>query len=91
MTSFDLTHSTGFVHLIDREFNTRSFLAYDGGRVTHLKQLKQSNVIITVGVSLLCSFFISFLHRCTYVLIHLQLPLGTRPKQPATSDQVLGL
>ncbi|KAG2183841.1 hypothetical protein INT44_008852 [Umbelopsis vinacea] len=49
MTSFDLTHSAGFVHLIDREFNTRSFLAYDGGRVTHLKQLKQSNVIITVG------------------------------------------
>ncbi|KAM3588477.1 Vacuolar protein sorting-associated protein 11 [Umbelopsis sp. WA50703] len=46
-----LADSSGFVHLIDREFNSKSFLAYDGGRVTHLKHLKQSNIIITVGES----------------------------------------
>ncbi|KAF7729543.1 hypothetical protein EC973_004217 [Apophysomyces ossiformis] len=27
----------------------QSFLAYDGGRVTHLKQLKQRNILVTVG------------------------------------------
>ena len=36
---------------MDRSFKTQMFIAYDGGRVTHLKQLKQKNVLVTVGVS----------------------------------------
>jgi hypothetical protein len=36
--------------MIDKEFGYTSFTAYEGGRVTHLKQLKQRNVLITVGV-----------------------------------------
>ncbi|OAC97684.1 hypothetical protein MUCCIDRAFT_154612 [Mucor lusitanicus CBS 277.49] len=32
-------------------FQTQKFIAYDGGRVTHMKQLKQKNVLVTVGVS----------------------------------------
>ncbi|GAB5588557.1 Vacuolar protein sorting-associated protein 11 [Umbelopsis nana] len=47
--AFQKSNTTVFTSGRDREFNTRSFLAYDGGRVTHLKQLKQKNVIITVG------------------------------------------
>jgi hypothetical protein len=27
------------------------FTAYDGGRVTHLKQMKQKNILVTIGVS----------------------------------------
>ncbi|RCH86360.1 hypothetical protein CU098_007001, partial [Rhizopus stolonifer] len=39
----------GNVYLIDRLFKKRMFIAYDGGRVTHLKQLKQRNILLTVG------------------------------------------
>ncbi|RUS22924.1 hypothetical protein BC937DRAFT_94921 [Endogone sp. FLAS-F59071] len=39
----------GSVHIMDRSFSVQSFIAYDGGRITHLKQLKQKNILITVG------------------------------------------
>ncbi|KAI1314698.1 hypothetical protein EDD11_001867 [Mortierella claussenii] len=39
----------GLVHIIDRNLQDESFLAYDSGRVTHMKQLKQRNILVTVG------------------------------------------
>lgn len=42
---------------MDRNFSVQSFIAYDGGRITHLKQLKQKNILITVGVSEPSIFF----------------------------------
>ncbi|CDH55166.1 vacuolar membrane protein [Lichtheimia corymbifera JMRC:FSU:9682] len=42
-----LADSTGLVYVCDRSFKTHSFLAYKDGRVTHLKQLKQKNILIT--------------------------------------------
>ncbi|KAI7856218.1 hypothetical protein BDC45DRAFT_62359 [Circinella umbellata] len=44
-----LADSKGQVYISDRNFKTHSFIAYSGGRVTHLKQLKQRNVLVTVG------------------------------------------
>ncbi|KAI9491575.1 hypothetical protein BDB00DRAFT_480345 [Zychaea mexicana] len=44
-----LADSKGQVYISDRNFKTHSFVAYDGGRVTHLKQLKQKNILVTVG------------------------------------------
>ncbi|KAI8352515.1 hypothetical protein BD560DRAFT_408869 [Blakeslea trispora] len=44
-----LADSAGSVYIVDRSFKTQRFLAYDGGRVSHLKQLKQKNILITVG------------------------------------------
>lgn len=46
-----LADSKGNVYIVDRSFKTQMFIAYDGGRVTHLKQLKQKNILVTVGVS----------------------------------------
>ncbi|KAI9312216.1 hypothetical protein BX666DRAFT_1866701 [Dichotomocladium elegans] len=43
------THSTGNVYVSDRNFKTHQFVAYKDGRVTHLKQLKQKNILISVG------------------------------------------
>ena len=48
-----IIHSKGQVYISDRNFKTQSFVAYQGGRVTHLKQLKQRNVLVTVGVSII--------------------------------------
>ncbi|KAG0213127.1 hypothetical protein BGX28_004953 [Mortierella sp. GBA30] len=40
---------SGLVHIIDKGMHVESFLAYDSGRVTHMKQLKQRNILVTVG------------------------------------------
>ncbi|KAG0332221.1 hypothetical protein BG000_010237 [Podila horticola] len=40
---------SGLVHIIDKGLQVESFLAYDSGRVTHLKQLRQRNILVTVG------------------------------------------
>ncbi|KAI9486356.1 MAG: hypothetical protein EXX96DRAFT_40397 [Benjaminiella poitrasii] len=45
-----LSDSTGSIYIVDRSFKTQKFLAYDGGRVTHLKQLKQKNILVSIGV-----------------------------------------
>ncbi|KAG9302922.1 hypothetical protein G9A89_022339 [Geosiphon pyriformis] len=48
----DLSISTsgrGYVYIIDRNFNVQKFMAYDGGRVTHMKQMKQRNLLVTIG------------------------------------------
>ncbi|CAG8460462.1 14103_t:CDS:10 [Acaulospora morrowiae] len=34
---------------IDRTFNVQKFLAYEGGRVAHMKQMKQKNILLTIG------------------------------------------
>ncbi|KAI8601539.1 hypothetical protein EDD21DRAFT_105583 [Dissophora ornata] len=39
----------GLVHIIDKGLRDESFLAYDSGRVSHMKQLKQRNILVTVG------------------------------------------
>lgn len=49
-----LADSKGNVYIVDRSFKTQMFIAYDGGRVTHLKQLKQKNILVTVGVRIKC-------------------------------------
>ncbi|KAF9932825.1 hypothetical protein BGZ67_004546 [Mortierella alpina] len=40
---------SGLVHIIDKGMQVESFLAYDNGRVTHMKQLKQRNILVTIG------------------------------------------
>ncbi|KAF9197012.1 hypothetical protein BGZ50_002723 [Haplosporangium sp. Z 11] len=40
---------SGLVHILDKNMQVESFLAYDSGRVTHMKQLKQRNILVTVG------------------------------------------
>nr|CAG8438928.1 6700_t:CDS:10 [Entrophospora candida] len=47
----DITSSTSgrYVHVVDKSFNVQSFLAYDGGRITHMKQIKQKNILVTIG------------------------------------------
>ncbi|KAG0374879.1 hypothetical protein BGX24_009819 [Mortierella sp. AD032] len=40
---------SGLVHIIDKALRVESFLAYDSGRVTHMKQLRQRNILVTVG------------------------------------------
>lgn len=55
---FVILHSSGSVYIVDRSFKTQKFLAYDGGRVTHMKQLKQKNVLVTIGVSSKCECII---------------------------------
>ncbi|KAF9191262.1 hypothetical protein BGZ49_003569 [Haplosporangium sp. Z 27] len=40
---------SGLVHIIDKGLQADSFLAFDGGRVTHVKQLRQRNILVTVG------------------------------------------
>ena len=44
---------SGLVHIIDKALQVESFLAYDSGRVTHMKQLRQRNILVTVGVRFL--------------------------------------
>src|SRR4051812_33167977 len=44
----------GYVFIVDKQFQVNSFRAYssdngDDGRVSHLKQLKQRNVLVTIG------------------------------------------
>ncbi|KAF9969069.1 Vacuolar protein sorting-associated protein 11, partial [Modicella reniformis] len=39
----------GQVQVIDKGLQAEIFVAYKGGRVTHLKQLKQRNILVTVG------------------------------------------
>ncbi|GBC08910.1 hypothetical protein RclHR1_08490004 [Rhizophagus clarus] len=46
---FTHLHSSGYVHIVDRAFNVQSFIAHEGGRVTHMKQIKQKNILLTVG------------------------------------------
>ncbi|KAF9978820.1 hypothetical protein BGZ73_000089 [Actinomortierella ambigua] len=40
---------SGWVHMVNGSFDVRSFVAYERGRVTHLKHLKQRNVLVTIG------------------------------------------
>ncbi|KAF9935236.1 hypothetical protein FBU30_006321 [Linnemannia zychae] len=40
---------SGLVHIIDKALQVESFLAYERGRVTHMKQLRQRNILVTVG------------------------------------------
>ncbi|KAG0349145.1 hypothetical protein BG004_001569 [Podila humilis] len=40
---------SGLIHIVDKGFQVESFLAYESGRVTHLKQLRQRNILVTVG------------------------------------------
>ncbi|RIB17075.1 hypothetical protein C2G38_2001460 [Gigaspora rosea] len=44
-----LADSSGYVHIVDRSFNVQSFLAYEGGRVSHMKQMKPKNILSTIG------------------------------------------
>ncbi|KAI8328773.1 hypothetical protein BC941DRAFT_444279 [Chlamydoabsidia padenii] len=44
-----LADSAGYVYIVDKAFKAQTFLAYDGGRITHLKLLKQKNILITIG------------------------------------------
>ncbi|KAL1924471.1 uncharacterized protein VTP21DRAFT_4125 [Calcarisporiella thermophila] len=44
-----VSDSSGCIHIIDRTFSVLSFQAFDGGRVTHLKQMKQSNILVAIG------------------------------------------
>lgn len=41
---------SGVVHIIDKNLKVESFLAYESGRITHMKQLRQRNILVTVGV-----------------------------------------
>lgn len=43
---------SGLVHIIDKGLQVTSFPAYDSGRVTHVKQLRQRNILVTVGVNI---------------------------------------
>ena len=45
-----LTDSAGFVHFLGRDLTITSFQAYEM-RVSHFYQLKQQNILFTVGVS----------------------------------------
>ncbi|CAG8553416.1 4440_t:CDS:10 [Paraglomus brasilianum] len=45
----DITVSTSSIYIVDRSYNVQSFVAYDGGRVTHMKQMKQKNILVTIG------------------------------------------
>ncbi|KAF9350881.1 hypothetical protein BGX34_000945 [Mortierella sp. NVP85] len=40
---------SGLVYIIDKGLHGEGFLAYKSGRVTHMKQLKQRNILVTVG------------------------------------------
>ncbi|KAF9112292.1 hypothetical protein BGX27_003651 [Mortierella sp. AM989] len=40
---------SGLVHIIDKGLQGESFLAYESGRVTHVKQLRQRSILVTVG------------------------------------------
>ncbi|GJJ78227.1 vacuolar protein sorting-associated protein 11 [Entomortierella parvispora] len=40
---------SGVVHIIDKNLKVESFLAYESGRITHMKQLRQRNILVTVG------------------------------------------
>ncbi|KAG0221143.1 hypothetical protein BGX31_010142 [Mortierella sp. GBA43] len=40
---------SGLVYIIDKGLQGEGFLAYNSGRVTHMKQLKQRNILVTVG------------------------------------------
>ncbi|OZJ06318.1 hypothetical protein BZG36_00723 [Bifiguratus adelaidae] len=44
-----LADSRGQVHLIDKDFNVSSFVAFRYGKLTHMKQLKTLNVLVTIG------------------------------------------
>ncbi|ORY06607.1 vacuolar protein sorting-associated protein 11 [Basidiobolus meristosporus CBS 931.73] len=39
----------GFIHMIDRSFSVRSWLAFEIGRVTHMKHMKYQNILVTIG------------------------------------------
>ena len=57
---WNLKDSSGNVHLADRSFNLVSFQAYEV-YVSHLRQMKQRDILITIGVLLPFSFlFFSF-------------------------------
>jgi hypothetical protein len=45
---------SGLVYIIDKGLHGEGFLAYKSGRVTHMKQLKQRNILVTVGVRTDC-------------------------------------
>ncbi|KAF9158723.1 hypothetical protein DFQ26_007306 [Actinomortierella ambigua] len=40
---------SGLLHIVDKNLKVESFVAYERGRVTHVKQLKQRNILVTVG------------------------------------------
>ncbi|CAO3609654.1 unnamed protein product [Cunninghamella blakesleeana] len=39
----------GCIFIIDKTFKTQLFPAHEGGRITHLKQLKQKNILISIA------------------------------------------
>lgn len=42
--------SKGYIHILSKTFAiVQKFAAYEGGRVTHMKQLKQRNMLVTLG------------------------------------------
>lgn len=43
-------HADGFIHFLHRDLHMTKFMAYQC-RVSHLAQLKQHNMLISVGVS----------------------------------------
>lgn len=49
-------HSSGRVHIVDRSYNVQTFVAYEGVRVTHMKQMKQKNILLTIGVRSLINY-----------------------------------
>lgn len=51
---------SGWVYIIDKGLQGEGFLAYNSGRVTHMKQLKQRNILVTVGVSIAFTSAIHF-------------------------------
>ncbi|KAI9309494.1 hypothetical protein BJ944DRAFT_172889 [Cunninghamella echinulata] len=44
-----LADSSGSIFIIDKNFKTQTFPAHEGSRITHLKQLKQKNILISIA------------------------------------------
>ena len=65
-----LTDSTGFVHFLGRDLTITSFQAYEM-RVSHFYQLKQQNILFTVGVSALYS--VKQINCVKYFPLHLNI------------------
>ena len=63
-----LTDSAGFVHFLGRDLTITSFQAYEM-RVSHFYQLKQQNILFTVGVS--ASYSVKQINCVKYFPLHL--------------------
>jgi hypothetical protein len=43
----------GSIRILSKSWNVvMTFTAYDGGRVTHMKRIKKSSTLVTIGVCL---------------------------------------